>query len=150
MITYQVEDFNNLRPELETLLPLHWEEIALNRDKIKLDVDWDAYQSIRDRNALHVLTVRDDSKLIGYHICIVTPHLHYKSTLHALTDVYYILPEYRKGMTGIKMFKELEKSLRSLGVKKVFTGTKMHLDMGRIFEHLGYNQAEKMYSKYLE
>jgi GNAT superfamily N-acetyltransferase len=77
--------------------------------------------------------------------------LHYKSTLHGLVDLYYLLPAYRKGRAGIRLFQEAERALRAWGVVKLQTATKLHahLDMSRLLAWLGYTNVEKVYSKLL-
>ena len=147
--TFQVERWSDLQAEMLPLLSKHWEEIAINRDKIPLDIDMDRYAALEEAGALHIVTAREDGELIGYHVAIVSPHLHYKSTLHGITDVYFIRPEHRKGFTGIRLFKRVEEEMRKLGVRKLFTGTKLHLDMGKVFERLGYSPTERLYTKYI-
>jgi hypothetical protein len=39
--------------------------------------------------------------------------------------------------------------LKQRGVKKIFTGTKLSLDMGPIFERLGWTEAERLFCKYI-
>lgn len=149
MITYQVEKWKDALPEMEPILIKHWREIALGHDKVPLDIARDRYQALCDSGILHVVTARDDGVMIGYHVALITPHLHYNSTIHGMTDVYFILPEYRKGFVGIKLFKFVEKDMKERGVKKIFTGTKKHLDMGRVLEHLGYTATETTYTKFI-
>jgi len=150
MITFHIEKWRPLYAELSVLLPKHWEEIAITRDKVPLDVDVDKYAELCDQGILHIVTARDDGKLIGYHVAMICGHLHYKSTLHGITDVYYLLPEYRGKMVGVRLFKEVEDDMRRRGVKKLYTGTKLHHDMGRMFERLGYKETERLYTKFLE
>ena len=149
MITYQVEPWSRVWPELQPHWDAHWQEVALNRDTIKLNIDWDAYAAYDASGALHVMVVRKDGAVIGYHLSIVRPHLHYKDSLNAFTDVYYIAPEHRKGTVGVKLFLEVEKSLKARGVEKMFTGTKLSLDRGRIFERLGWTETERLYTKFI-
>lgn len=149
MVTYQVEDWFDCVAEMKLLWPLHWEEVALNRDKIPLEPDMDSYEAYAKAGALHVVTIRADGKIVGYHVSVVRPHLHYKSSLSAFVDMYYLHPDFRQGMTGVRLFKEVEKSLKARGVQKMFTGTKLSLDMGRIFERLGWHETERLYTKYI-
>jgi hypothetical protein len=121
----------------------------MNRDKIKLEPNMEMYQALDDSGQLHVLTCRKDGQVIGYHVSIVRPHLHYKSSLSAFTDMYFVKKEHRKGMVGVKIFIEAEKSLKARGVEKLFTGTKLSLDMGKIFERLGWVETERLYTKYI-
>ena len=41
MLTYQQEFLYTVQEDCKELLELHWSEIALNQDKIKLNPDWD-------------------------------------------------------------------------------------------------------------
>ena len=148
-ITYQIEHWSDIEDELRLIFDQHWKEIALNHTDIILDPSYETYRDMDIKGILHVVTVRDDLILIGYHVSMVNGHLHYASTKHAQVDIYYLKPEYRKGRTGIRMFQFAESSLKDLGVKKIFTGTKKHLDHSKIFEHLGYNAVEIVFTKIL-
>lgn len=151
MITYAVERWKDIQgPELEELLQIHWEEIALNKNAIKLAVDYDRYNQLDEANCFHVVTVRDENRLIGYHAAIISTHLHYKNDLMAFSDVYFLRKEYRKGRTGIKLFQFVEKALKERGVKKVIINTKKHLDMSKLFDYLGWHETETIYTKTFE
>lgn len=145
--SYQTEHYNDCYVEIDQHLQAHWQEIALDHEAIPLDKDTVEYQRLADSGQLHITTVRKDGLLIGYHASIVRPHLHYKSTLHAFVDVYYIVPAHRNGRVGIQLFIEAEKALKGRGVKKIFSGTKSHKHMGPIFERLSWRETETLYSK---
>lgn len=144
---YQVERWRDLKREMLPLLTRHWREVALNHAEVPLDIDHERYEELDECGALHILTVRRNGLLIGYHVAIVTTHLHYKSTLHGITDVYWIAPECRHGVTAIRMFQAVERELQKLGVRKLFTATKLHMDQGPLFERLGYKPVERLYAK---
>jgi hypothetical protein len=157
-LTYQVEPFDTAFEEAQELLLAHWEEIALDKDKIKLDVDAERYRELDRKGMLHIVTVRDANdqkwaydpgKLVGYHVSILCNHLHYKNDFHAMTDIFFLKKEHRVGRAGIDMFLFVEDSLRKRGVVKIMTSVKLHLDVGRIFEWLGYKPIERVYSKYI-
>jgi GNAT superfamily N-acetyltransferase len=159
LITYQVEPFDTAFEEAQELLEQHWEEIALDKHRIKLAIDKDRYKELADRGVLHIVTVRDANdqkwaydpgKLIGYHVGIINSHLHYKNDLHGFTDIFFVHPDYRKGRIGINLFKFVEKSMKERGVVKLMTAVKLHMDVGKIFEHLGWTPTERLYSKVLE
>ena len=149
MITYQVEPWPNVLPEMQKLWPDHWEEVALNKDEIKLKPDLDGYAKIHAEGMLHVLVVREKGALIGYHVSIIKRHLHYADTLHAFVDMYFIAKHKRKGMVGVALFTRAEAALRARGVKKIIQATKLHLNMSRIFERLGYVHVEHVFTKYI-
>lgn len=149
-VQYAVERWKDIRSEMLPLLVRHWHEIALNHADVPLDIDEQRYAALDEAEALHIVTARKEGALIGYHVAIISGHLHYASTLHGITDVYFVAPEFRQGFTGIRLFQRVEQEMRGLGVKKLFTGTKVHLDMSKLFERLGYKRVEYLYAKILK
>lgn len=151
-LTVQLEEFKSALPEMEPFFPDHWKELALHQEEISLDVDYDRYHKLAEMGILKIITVRDSGKLIGYHWVLVNQHLHYKSTVYAMTDVYYVHPNYRKGNIGVKLFQESEKILRLLGVKvmAVFAKEKINPGVGATLEYAGFKNSESVYVKLLE
>lgn len=149
MITYAVEDWFAVRDQMAPLWPKHWEEVAVNRDLIPLDPDFDSYDALARSGALHIVVARKAGEVVGYHFTIVKPHLHYRQSLSAFTDIYYIAPQYRTGRTPLRLFEFVEKTLKARGVQKMFTGTKLSLDAGPLFEKMGWTETERLYIKVL-
>ncbi len=153
-LTFQKESFTAIMPELPEIFCRHWEEIALDKTAIKLDPDWERYMAFDASGVLHMLTVREDKKLVGYYLALVMPHLHYKSSLTAFSDIFYILPEHRRSGRGLKnagykMFEEVEKMLREAGVQKSYVMTKVHLPITMLMKRLKYRFIERTYTKLL-
>lgn len=147
MTTYAVERWRDLRAEMMPLLVRHWHEVALNHKDVPLDIDEARYRNLDESGALHIVTARRGGELIGYHVAIVSTHLHYASTLHGITDVYWIRPECRHGVTAMRLFQAVERELKAIGVRKLFTATKLHIDQGSLFDRLGYRAVERLYAK---
>lgn len=146
-LKYQVENWFDCKKEMEWLFPLHWKEVALNQDSIFLDIWFEEYDKLANANLLHIITVRDDNKIVGYYWAIIRPHLHYKKSLTAFTDMFFLHPKYRKGFNGIKLFTFFEQSVKLKGVERIITSTKVKLDKGLIFKRLNYKKAEIVYTK---
>lgn len=149
MITIQLESFEDNLPEFKPLFPLHWEELALNKDKVPLDPQYDIYIARERKDELIFVTVREDAEPIGYFIGFIAPGLHYQTCLTCIMDIFYVHPEKRTGRTGIKMFKFVEKELRRRGVDRWFVGSKCHADASALFEYLKFGKVETYYSKWL-
>mgnify|MGYP003345974306 FL=1 len=81
MIKFGVEKYHQVCEDIKELIKLHYEEIAVNKDVIPLDPDWDNYKNLCDKNILMIITARDEGRLVGYSIFFITNHLHYKSTV---------------------------------------------------------------------
>ena len=139
----------NVELECQSLIEMHWDEIALNQEKIKLNPDWDAYHNLELQDKLKIFTAREDGLLVGYFVVIVTPNIHYKDHLFASNDIIYLHPDYRKGMTGVKLIKFAEKCLSEDGVSVMTINTKIHKPFDLILERLGFKCIERVYSKYL-
>ena len=148
-ITYQQEFLATVEDEAKPLLNSHWEEIALNKDKIKLNPDWEAYEALEHQGKLKIFTARDDGQLVGYFVVIVGTNLHYKDHLFASNDIIYLSPNHRKGFTGIKLVKFAEKCLKDDGVSVLTINTKVHQPFDKLMDFLKFRKIERVYSKYL-
>lgn len=149
MVTYQVESWSDARAEMAPLWADHWKEVALNQAEIPLNPDFDTYDQYERMGMLHIVVARSEGKVIGYHFSVVRPHLHYKQSLSAFTDIYYIAPQFRAGRVPLRLFEHVEKTLKARGVEKLFTGTKLSLNAGPLFEHMGWKPTEMLYTKYI-
>jgi GNAT superfamily N-acetyltransferase len=148
-IKYQQEFLSGVRGEIEPLLNSHWEEIALNKEKIKLNPDWDAYEAFEHQGKLKIFTARDDGQLVGYFVVIVGTNIHYKDHLFASNDIIYLSPNHRKGFTGIKLIKFAEKCLKTDGISVLTINTKVHQPFDKLMDFLKFRKIERVYSKYL-
>lgn len=149
MITYAVESWTDAKAEMSALWIPHWNEVALNREKIPLNPDLDAYDAMEARGELHVVVARKEGAVVGYHFSIIRTHLHYKQSLNAFVDIFYVSPEQRTGRTPMRLFQFVEKTLKARGVEKIFTGTKCSLDAGPLFEFMGWTKTEVLYTKFI-
>lgn len=149
MITTHVESFCERLDELKELLPLHYEELALNKDKVPLSPQWTVYQQREARGELLFVTLRESGFLIGYFIGFIAPGLHYSTCLTCTMDIFYVHPEKRGGNCGIKLFKAVEKEIKRRRVQRWFVGSKCHMDASWLFERLGFERVEVYYSKWI-
>jgi GNAT superfamily N-acetyltransferase len=123
----------------------HWRELALNQDTVPLDPDWDRFYALDVQGILRVLTVRAEGQLVGYVFLLLGPHLHYKSTLWAHCDMFWLDPLYRQGWTGVKMFKALLRGASDMNAKIASVPVKLHFMGGRVIkllERLGFSKVE--------
>mgnify|MGYP000182766692 CR=1 FL=1 len=146
---YALEDFYVVKEEVDELFYKHWEEIALNKDKIKLNPDWSFYELLYAEGLLGVYTVRKDKHLVGYFIVVAKPHPHYKDHTFAVNDIIYIDPDYRKGLVGLKLIKFVEEDLKSKGVSVLAVNTKVHKPFDAVLKRLGFENTERLYTKYI-
>lgn len=149
MITIQVEKWADFGLDAEALFPLHWEELAMDKEVIKPDCDHEKYLNLDKLGMLHITTARQGKALVGYVVCFLMSHMHYKTAgLMALADMYFVLPEFRKG-AGVRLFIEMERYLRALGVVRAHMSCKVHQDHTKLFERLGWTFTDKTFGKML-
>lgn len=161
MLTYQVEDWSDIKDDMRGLWPVHWNESAPDKDTVQLNLDEDQFDLMAQLGQLHCVTVRDSEscgqcvscdksqqgKIVGYHISILRPHLHRKAMLIAFVDAYFLHPDYRQGMNGVKLFRKAEEFLAGVGVVKIQSETKIHNDKSPVFEFLDYKKTAVVYTK---
>lgn len=149
-LVFAWERFSEIVKELPPLFKRHWREIALNQDAVLLDPSWDTYIKLDLMGVLRILTVRSHGALVGYHFLLVVPHLHYNSTLSAETDLVWLDPAFRFGLTGYRLLKQACDDLKAGGVKLHKINEKLHAPfLGPLLKRLGYAPIETAYCKVL-
>lgn len=150
MLTAAPEPFAPFLEEVKPLLPLHWEELALNKDVVPLSPQYEEYLNRDAKGMVLLIVLRESGKLVGYFVGFVAPGLHYSTCLTLHMDIFWVHPDYRNGTAGLKLFKAMEKEARRRGVNRLFVGAKVHKDASRLFEALKYTLVETVYSTMLE
>ena len=147
-LTFKVEPLFVIAGELPSLFQQHWRELGRDQKEVPLDPNWEAMVSLNVQGLLHVMTARDDGKLVGYIFTLVGPHLHYKSTRHGNVDMYWMLPEYRQGWTALKFFNAHLDEMEKLKVRRVTIAENLIYKNARgrrtriLFQRLGYRAAD--------
>lgn len=149
MISFQVENWEDVKAEAAPLWIPHYEEVGQNKVKMQLNPDIAKVDAFNAHGMWHVVTARKNGELVGYHASFVDTMVHYKHILAGIADLYWLREDCRKGMIGVMLFKEVERTLRGRGVQILYDSTKLYLDHGKIFEHLGYKAIERKYSKWI-
>tara|TARA_R110000737_G_scaffold4011_2_gene13235 strand:- start:6427 stop:6885 length:459 start_codon:yes stop_codon:yes gene_type:complete len=148
-LNLQQEFLPDVKDDCKYLIELHWEEIALNQDRVKLNPDWEAYEDLEAQGKLKVFTARENGILVGYFVVILGNNIHYKDHVFASNDIIYLHQDYRKGFAGIRLIKFAEKCLKEDGVSVLLINTKIHRPFDKVLERLKFKPIERVYSKYL-
>jgi len=149
-VIFAVEKWSDCLAELRPLFSLLWADVAVDKDRFVAKCDEVKYKALEDLNMLHLVTVRDGEKLVGYYLVFITPNGHYDGAgPMAFTDMYYVLKEYRRGNTGMKLFAFAEETWRAKGCVKAYTSHKLHRDRSAMLKALGWKATDLIYSKVL-
>jgi len=149
MITAHVESFTKCAPELERIFPLHYDELALDQDKVPLIPRWDQYAVLEQMGVVFFMTIRQAGELIGYYVGFIQPHMHYATCLTCITDLFYVRPDTRKAGAGSVLFNAVEVELKRRGVSRWVVGYKDHLPAGKFLEQHGLMPIERVHSKWI-
>jgi hypothetical protein len=150
MITYTEELFEDGIDEVLHFFERHRDE-ASNFKELELDVDIDRVAAMQNDGSILCFAMRDNGKVVGYCMDLLSKSFHYKDCLLAITDVYYIVPEYR--LYSLEFFRFIESVEKELGVYARLMGYSMafegHERVGAFFKRLGYSDMEKILLKRL-
>lgn len=140
------------QPNLHDLLRAHWDELAVHKEAMPLDPDFERFRQLGDMGLFRVWAAMDGPTLVGYMGWFIQPHIHYRSTLTAVEDLFLLSASYRRGLTGYRFFATAIDALRELGVKRVVLHTKTHFEqerggLARFFERLGFEHTDDLYSR---
>ena len=149
VMLFQQEFFSDCYDEAKELLNMHYEEIALNKDFIKLNPSIEQYEDAERLGILKIFTARDEGKIVGYFAVLVTRSLHYQDHLYATNDVIFLHPDHRKGFTASKLIKFSIECLVQDSVSVLFINTKIHKPFDLLLQRLGFKHVENVYSKRL-
>ena len=150
MLTAAPESFPAFLEEVKPLLPAHYEELALDKDRVPLSPQYDEYLRRDAQGMVLCIALRDTGKLVGYFIGFIAPGLHYSTCLTLHLDIFWIHPDHRGQKGGFTLFKAMEAEAKRRGVQRLFVGSKTHLPADYLFEKLGYRKVESVYSVMLE
>lgn len=147
-LTYQRETFPQAMREAGALLADHYKEIAWRQDKIPLAPDGSRYLALEKAGVLRVYTAREDGRLVGYSVYMVTTHAHYKETLYANNDVLFIEKQSR-GTVGLRLIRFAEAALKAEGVQVVMLHIKSYNDWSAVVVRMGYEQTDRIFQKWI-
>jgi GNAT superfamily N-acetyltransferase len=147
-IKFQREAFADFFDDALPLLTKHKTEIDHWKDT-PLEIDPTFYKMRETCGMLRIYTARH-TKLIGYTVFLVTTHPHNGERI-ALADAVYVLPEERRGRVGLNLLLFAEQDLRADGVEAIYHSVKIaHPTLGRILQHQGYEEVERIWAKRLK
>jgi N-acetylglutamate synthase-like GNAT family acetyltransferase len=139
--TFQLESVDKWAAESGRLVYAHWQELGLDLDLV-IDPDIAKMKAMEDIGMFKVLTAREDGRLVGYLLAVVSVHLHYRSSPPMfIVDAYYVPPEWRFG-TGARMFFYARSVAKQLGTIKMYVSCKVHKDHRKFFEALGFKLSD--------
>lgn len=138
---------NALLKELKPLMEMHEEEVRQAGIDVPMNVNKDLYLKGCSGGFVKTFVAREGGEAVGYCTYFISPATVYKNVMTASQDALFLHPNYRGKMLGVKLLRTTEKELKKLGVGWISQHTTLKVDVGKLFERLGYVEAEKIYLK---
>ena len=147
MIDITLATVDEMLAQANVLFEEHYEEIARNKQVMKLKPNWPMYEAV-DRNGwLFIYLAMQDNVCIGYSMNIIMHHFHYADLRVTQNDVLFVKKEFRGGRLGLKLIKVTEDHAKSEGCKLMLWHAKENTALDKLLPKLKYGVQEIMYSK---
>lgn len=128
---------------------LHWNEtMQWQHGKQKWNPSFERYNSYIKAGWFIMITARDNGKMVGYCGAYILPSMHTQEMI-ATEDFVFLLPEYRKGRNGVKLYKFCEDEVRRRGAKEISLTVKPETGAKRLIEFMDYKLVNLQYCKHL-
>lgn len=149
MITYHTEAWSHFWPdatplwEQEHRVETHPPEIVNGRVNVGTYAALDAF------GLLDITTAREDMRLAGYVITMITEGLHWADILTGYMSFYFLTRRLRRQGIGGAMFRHAFATLERRGVQLVISAAKLSLGYAPTLHHLGFVDHEMCMLKWL-
>ena len=149
MIDITLTTVDEMLAQANVLFEEHYEEIARNKQIMKLKPDEETYRKMESAQQIFILSAKQDDLLIGYSVNFVINHLHYADLCMAQNDLLFISKEHRGGRIGLKLIRETENHATSLGCKLMLWHCKENTTLSGLLPRIKYGVQDIIYSKEL-
>ncbi|QHE86314.1 hypothetical protein [Hydrogenophaga sp. BPS33] len=129
------------------LLDEHYQEVALNKDLMRLEPDLIAYAELERADRLIALGAFSGEQMVGYSVSILGQALHYASLRTAHNDVVFVSKEHRFGSLGIGLIQRTEAAAKDRGVQMLLWHAKQGTPLEGLLPRMGYGVQDVIFSK---
>lgn len=101
---------------------------------------------LEQHNMLIFFAFRDKEKLVGYAYYLLMPSMISNAFL-AENGAFFLLPQYRKGLTANRLLQEIETVLKKENIEIIIHRTQVKNDYSALFLRAGFTFQEKVFAK---
>ena len=149
MINIKLATVDEMLAEASILFEEHYEEIARNKQVMKLKPNWPLYDTMNATGWLFIYLAMQGDVCIGYSMNLMMHHLHYADLRVCQNDVLFIKKEFRGGRIGLRLMKVTEDYAKSLGCKVMLWHAKEDTTLAALLPRLKYGVQDIIFSKEL-
>ncbi len=127
-------DINEMRSVADRMFVDHYQEIALNKGVMKLDINWHRYYALEEQDAVVCLAAWLGSEMVGYSVNVVYQHMHYQQVTVIHNDVLFVAKEHRGGGLGASLVEATETAGRYLECQVLLFHSKPGEDLEQVLD----------------
>ena len=101
-------EINEMRELAEVMFENHYQEVALDKKVMKLDINWKRYYALEEQDAVCCLAAWLGNEMVGYSVNVIYQHMHYQDVKVIHNDVLFVAREHRGGGLGVKLIEATE------------------------------------------
>jgi len=151
-ITIEVASFVENVEELHPIFLSHYDELEdeEGKEKMPFNFNYEGYAFMEGSGQLLCILVKKNNQLIGYCMNLLMVSYFSKTIQTCFTHIFYILPDHRTAMTGLKTLRFLDNWLKENGVKEWIAAHRIDIDLQKLYKRLGLKKLEIVYRKVME
>ncbi len=134
-------------PASAALFAAHWDEIALNKQLMRLNPSLDKYERLQDQGMLLAIGAYADGELVGYSVNFITQHLHYADLWVCTNDVVFIRKDMRNSGIGAGLMQRTEELATARGAQMMLWHAKANTALAELLPRNGYGVQDIVFSK---
>lgn len=143
--------YTQAHQEMHEEMQDHWDEVPFGPYHMPLNLDHESYMAAEDEGYARYYLVYVEDTAVAYMSIFATPMIQHKGELSAVTDAFYVAPDYRNGGVFGKLLEFVEQDLKACGIRFFTVGTNPMYKgkTGQFLDHVGYCKTEVQYTKEL-
>lgn len=141
MLNMGEESYNQIITDIIPLITKHHMNHAPSAGRA-LAPSFDTYRNMNTAGSLKIISLRDDSKLVGYSTWVIQPELHNVKATRMILDLLYLEENYRRGWTGYKVVRDMIRYVSRYPVQYLQVGDGGNLALRAILKRLGFIPRE--------
>lgn len=144
--TLTIAELTN-EPNIAGLFHAHWDEIALNKQLMKLNPLLDKYFHIESQGMLFAVGAYIEGALVGYSVNFLTQHLHYADLWVCNNDIVFVRKDVRQSGIGMGLIRYTESLAKERGAQMMLWHAKEHSQLAELMPRIGYGVQDIVFSK---
>jgi GNAT superfamily N-acetyltransferase len=142
---FQEESFSEALGELIDIMIRNHKETGIYPQALR--PDFERMVALESSNNLVLMSVRLEDKIVGYSVFFLDSEIYQCDVVSATQSTTFVDKEHRG--IGLAFIKFCDDILKKRGINSVWRQASGKLDIGKVYEYLGYKFIEKSYLRRL-